>query len=85
MATPEPLRLPDEALHIARLVAAEFDRHREHVRREFAAEAAAKIRELKMTTTGGDGRVTVFNRAVEACARVVERLAEQRPGGDVTP
>jgi|GEM_PF-3009234 len=85
MTTPEPLRLPDEALHIARLVAAEFDRHREHVRREFAAEAAAKIRELKMTTTGGDGRVAVFNRAVEACARVVERLAEQRPGGDVTP
>jgi len=73
--TTQPLQLPDQAVAVAELVAREFSRHRDHVRRRFAQDAAAALEELRQPNDG-DERVAVFNRAVEACIRIVRRLAD---------
>ena len=73
--TTQPLQLPNQAVAVAELVAREFSRHRDHVRRRFAQDAAAALEELRQPNDG-DERVAVFNRAVEACIRIVRRLAD---------
>jgi hypothetical protein len=74
MTAPTPLTLPERALTIAQMVAAEFETHRPHVRREFAAELADAFRKLKVP--GDDPRDKAFSRAVELCASMAEQLAD---------
>src|SRR5690606_9572204 len=62
MTVPE-LNLPEDAVKIAALVAAEFAKHKVHARREFAGELAANFRELKYSNPDDDPRVRAYNRA----------------------
>lgn len=79
MTVPE-LNLPEDAVKIAALVAAEFAKHKVHARREFAGELAAKFRELKYSSDPDDDpRVRAFNRACEVCAVLTEQLADLPP------